>query len=213
MPNIDQFIDEIDGNRVRRVRELSAMKNRFSSEPDSLGIGSKSVIVLAYAHWEGFYNDCVKSYINFLRGKTGKMRESDWMMLSGALVSEFQSLRDKGHSHEARRVFVNKMRLALDCGYDQFNSTVVLARSNLDFDKLRGNYEILNFDISKLQVHRIRIDREIVGWRHLVAHGDQPDLSALNIAHHIDLVSELLLILADQFQDGMLFRLDTGPAG
>jgi hypothetical protein len=207
MPDIDQFFDEIDNNRSRRVRELSEIKQRFSSESDPFGIGSKAVVVLTYAHLEGFYNDCVRSYVEFLRANGGRMRDIDWMMLAGALVGEFQSLYDKNHSHEARRNFVESIRTIIDCGYDSFHSEVVQARSNLDFCKLRGNYQILSFDITNLQRYRLKIDHEIVSWRHQVAHGDQPDLSQLDIARHVDLVATLLLIVADQFQEAMLARL------
>lgn len=207
MPDIDHFFDEIDNNRSRRVRELSEIKRRFLRDSDPLGIGSKAVVVLTYAHWEGFYNDCVKSYVEFLRANGGRMRDSDWMMLAGALMGEFQSLYDKNHSHQARREFVENIRSVLDCGYDRFHSEVVQARSNLDFCKLQGNYHILSFDITNLQRYRLKIDHEIVSWRHQVAHGDQPDLSQLDIARHVDLVSALLLIVADQFQEAMLARL------
>ena len=88
MPNIDLFFDEIDNNRARRIRELSEIKQRFSGDSDPLGIGSKAVVVLTYAHWEGFYNDCVKSYVDFLRENGGLMRDIDWMMLAGALVDK-----------------------------------------------------------------------------------------------------------------------------
>ena len=208
MPEIEDFFDEIDDNRSRRARELSEIKRRFTrGEGDTFGIGSKAVVVLSYAHWEGFYNDCVKSYVYFLRTNGGRMREADWMMLVGALSSQFQSLYDRKHSHEARREFIEHFREILECGYDRFDSEVVQARSNLDFCRLQGNYDILKFDVQRLQRYRLRIDHEIVSWRHQVAHGDQPDLSQLDVEKHIDLVSGLLLIIADQFQEAMLTRL------
>jgi hypothetical protein len=207
MPDIERFFDDIDNNRSRRARELSEIKKRFSDGMDSFGIGSKAVVVLTYAHWEGFYNDCVKSYVDFLKANGGRIRDNDWMMLSGALIGEFQSLYDRKHSHEARGDFVKNLRALIDCEYNRFESEVIEARSNLDFCKLKGNYRILSFDVAPLQRYRLKIDREIVAWRHQVAHGDQPDLSKLDIGEHIDLVAILLLTVADQFQEAMLARL------
>lgn len=206
MLNIDRFFDEIDDNRSRRARELSEIKLRFSTAQAD-AIGSKAVVVLAYAHWEGFYNDCVRSYLQFLRAKGGRMRDADWMMLAGAMVASFQSLLDRRHSHDARRAFVSGMKTQIECGYDAFSEEVVMARSNLDFEKLRGNYEILSFDVAEIERYRLRLNLEIVSWRHQVAHGDQPDLSTLDIARHVDLTSTLLLIVADHFQRAMLDRL------
>jgi hypothetical protein len=184
------------------------MKRRFTNrEGDPFNIGTKAVVVLTYAHWEGFYNDCVQSYIDFLKTNGGRVRDADWMMLVGALSSQFQSLYDRRHSHEARRKFVEQFRTILECDYDSFDLEVVRARSNLDFCRLSGNYDILNFDIERLQTYRLRIDHEIVSWRHQVAHGDQPDLSQLDIERHVDLAAELLLVVADQFQEAMLMHL------
>ena len=205
MPDIDRFFDEIDDNRSRRARELSEIKFRFSTFYDA--VGSKAVVVLTYAHWEGFYNDCVRSYVEFLKANGGRMRDADWMMLAGAFVGNFQSLLDRRHSHQARREFIEQMQTQIDCGYDAFSEEVVLARSNLDFNKLRDNYQILNFDISEIEGYRLRLNLELVLWRHQVAHGDQPDLSRLDIANHVDLTSTLLLIVADHFQRAMLDRL------
>jgi hypothetical protein len=209
MPEIDDFFDEIDGNRSRRARELSEIKRRFMrGGGDPYGIGSKAVVVLAYAHWEGFYNDCVKSYIDFLSANGGRMRDTDWMMLVGALSNQFRSLYDRRHSHEARCRFIEEFRRIIDCGYEDFDGEVVQARSNLNYSRLQENYAVLNFDIQRLQRYRLRIDHQIVSWRHQIAHGDQPDLSDLDIGKHIDLVAELLLVIADQFQEAMLTRLN-----
>ncbi|MER9238509.1 MAE_28990/MAE_18760 family HEPN-like nuclease [Mesorhizobium sp. M0633] len=209
MPSIDRFFDEIDGNRSRRARELSEIETKFSDSinADPMGIGSKAVVVLTYSHWEGFYNDCVKTYIEFLKERGGRIRDSDWMMLSGAFLSEFQSLQNKNHSFEARSIFINKMKDIIESGFDIFSVEVVLARSNLNFAKLSENYKILDFDLQPFQRHRIKLDKELVQWRHQVAHGDQPDLSALDIGQHINLTSNLLLLVADRFQQGILDRL------
>ena len=211
MPEIEEFFDEVDTNRSRRARELLEIKRWFTArETDPFGIASKAVVVLAYAQWEGFYNDCVSSYVAFLRMNGGRIRDTDWMMLVGAFDGMFQSLNDRRHSAEARRQFVADLREVLDCGYERFDVKVTQARSNLDFSRLRESYGILDFDIARVQKFRLRIDREIVLWRHQAAHGDQPDLSKLDVDKHIDLTNELLLIVSDQFQEAMLARLSRG---
>lgn len=207
MADIDRFFDEIDINRSRRVRELAEIKRQFSLMNDKMGIASKSVVVLSYAHWEGFYNDCVRVYAHFLRERGGRVRDADWMMLTGVMGPELQTLMDRRHSHEARRSFVSSLRGIIDCEYRMFKEDVVLSRSNLNFQTISGNYQILSFDLGDLQPHRLRLDRELVSWRHQVAHGDQPDLSKMDIAQHVELAATLLLLVADHFQQGMLTRL------
>lgn len=209
MPKLDNFFDEIDVARFRRAKELSEVKRSFGRmiSDDVYGVASKAVVVLAYANWEGFYNECVRAYTRFLIQKGGKVRDSDWLLLVSAFHSDFESMRDRNHSLESRQKFVRNLKTKIDCGFDAIDTTIVEARSNLDFARLSQNYSILNFDLSAMQRMRNRIDKELVGWRHAVAHGDSPDLTSMDAEAHIDFVSSLLVMIADRFQYAMLARV------
>lgn len=143
MLDADKYFDEIDTARVRRVKELSEIKFRFSSDPgpDPSNINSRAVIVLAYASWEGFYNECVWTYLSFLKGRRGKVRDTDWMLLLGALRRDFESLKDKYISDDARHEFVSNLKERLECGFDEIDIGIVLARSNLSFDRLALEFQ------------------------------------------------------------------------
>lgn len=209
MPRLDDYFDEIDSARVRRVKELSEVKRSFGrmTDGDVLGVASKAIVVLTYANWEGFYNECVRAYLSFLVERGGKVRDSDWMLLVSAFHADFESMRDRNHSLDARLAFVNNLRTQLDCGFEAIDAKTVEARSNLDFSRLSENYNLLNFDLSKMQRMRNRLDKELVGWRHAVAHGDSPDLTEMDVSGHIEFTSTLLMLIADQFQFAMLDRV------
>jgi len=51
------------------------------------------------------------------------------------------------------------------------------------------------------------MDKELVGRRRGVAHGDAPDLSAVDIANHIDFTANLMLTISDFFREAILERL------
>ena len=209
MSRLDDFFDEIDSARVRRAKELSEIKRSFGqlASGDVYGVASKAVVVLAYANWEGFYNECVHAYLRFLVEKGGKVRDQDWMLLVSALHTNFESMRDRNHSLESRRSFVKDLQTRIDCGFDEVNAKIVEARSNLDFARLSENYALLNFDLSTMQKMRNRLDKELVGWRHAVAHGDSPDLTKMDVEAHINFTSSLLLLIADRFQFAMMARI------
>ena len=210
MAEAERFYDAIDAARIQRVKELSEIKRIFvsASAADPLSISSKAVVVLTYGNWEGFYNECVLIYINFLKEIGMKVAESGWLMLIGALSAEFDALRSRNHSTDARKEFVMQLKYRLACRFDTFDRSVVLARSNLDFSRLSNNFTLLNFDFSAFQPSRIRLDKELVGWRHGVAHGDAPDLSAMNVSAHVDFAAELMLAVSDLFQKAILERLE-----
>jgi hypothetical protein len=211
MAEAEKFFDAIDTARIQRVKEISEVKRMFvsTSAADPLSISSKAVVVLIYATWEGFYNECVRVYLDFLEEVGTKVADASWLMLIGALNGEFDALRNRNHSTEARKEFVAQLKDRLACRFDTFDRSVVLARSNLDFSRLSSNFAILGFDYSALERSRIRLDKELVGWRHGVAHGDAPDLSAMNVSDHADFAVELMLAVSGLFQNAILERL--GP--
>jgi hypothetical protein len=209
MSQLDDFFDEIDSARVRRARELSEIKRSFRqlAADDVYGVASKAVVVLAYANWEGFYNECVRAYLRFLAEKGGKVQDQDWMLLVGALHADFESLRVRNHSSASRNAFVKNLQTRINCGFGAVDGTIVEARSNLDFARLAENYGLLNFDLSTMQKVRNRLDKELVGWRHAAAHGDSPDLKTMDVDAHITFASSLLILVADRFQYSMLARM------
>ena len=206
MATIEDYFDEIDSSRIHRIRELSELKRIFSTttETDPLGVGSKALVVLTYAAWEGFYNDCVETYCRFLVDIGKKVKDAGWNMLVGSLSREFESLRARNHSPVAQREFVESLKTRLSSDFADFDKSVVKARSNLDFKKLDQNFRILAFDISPILRHQNRIDKELVGWRHSVAHGDSPTLVVIDATRHISLVEEVMALIADTFQEAIL---------
>lgn len=145
MPKLDDFFDEIDAARVRRAKELSEVKRSFGrlAGNDVYGVASKAVVVLAYANWEGVYNECVRAYLKFLVEKGGRVRDQDWMLLVSAFHADFESMRDRNHSLDSRQAFVKNLQARIDCGFDSVDGKIVEARSNLDFARLSENYGLL----------------------------------------------------------------------
>ncbi|MCR8898272.1 MAE_28990/MAE_18760 family HEPN-like nuclease [Gordonia sp. GONU] len=207
---IDDYFGAIDASRSRRVRELSDTKlllGTWSGVADPFGVRSKAIVVLCYSHWEGFYNECVDNYCDFLRASDKTVTDVAWEMMVGSLDRHFEVLRSRNHSRAARREFVTSLRTTLTAKFDAFDRKSVKSRSNLDWDKLTENFLILGFDTSSLLRHRNRIQHELVGWRHAVAHGNSPNLEALDVESHIELTGNVMTIVADTFQAAMVAHI------
>lgn len=206
MSNISHFLEEMDSVRLRRAKELSEIKVRMGElvAVAQFGLHSKSVIVLSYAHWEGFYNDCISIYTDFMKDSGKSVSDLSWPMLIGLLQPDLQRLRDRNHSHQAAVEFAARFQQVIGSDFSKFDKEVVSSRSNLDFKKLKENFEILGFDHQPFLRWRLKIDNELVRWRHGVAHGDEPDLSTMDIKEHVGFTQHLLLMLSDVFQSEML---------
>lgn len=200
--NVDGYLERIDYDRALRVREIYDVKAfvlRKDARSDSV-IAAKCVVLISYSNWEGFYNDCTRTYLEFLRKAGSRVSEVSWLLLCGVLEGGLQSMRDKGFSYKSKVEFVNSLRGLGSIKFDSFQDSIMYAKSNLNFDRLRQCGTLLDIDLSVFNKNRIRIDRELVGWRHAVAHGDAPDLNSMGISDHVDFVSKLMLDVSDIFQ-------------
>ena len=97
MNDVIKNIEKIDALRLRRAKELSELKVRMTEagKNSKYGVHSKAVIVLVYANWEGFYNECVHCFIDALKSGGKKVSDISWPLLVGALKPNLQRLRDK----------------------------------------------------------------------------------------------------------------------
>lgn len=206
MVAIEHFFDELDSVRIARARELTELKSFARSElvDARKGLLTKSVIVLSYAHWEGFYNECVAQYVKLLTARGDLVKDIEWRLLVGVIRGSLDGLRDSNFSDKSKVIFIDNLKDELEADFTQFHRLEVEAKSNLNFEKLRKNFELLNFNIDVFQPSRLRIDKELVGWRHSIAHGDDPDLSEMDATNHIEFALKQMMELADIFQWKML---------
>ncbi|MDJ0932605.1 MAE_28990/MAE_18760 family HEPN-like nuclease [Breoghania sp.] len=147
----------------------------LSESPVLLEVASRSVVVLCYAEWEGFYNECVEYFIEFLK--------------ENSLLSRVE--------------LIESVLEILDADFERFEKNFVKSKFNLNFSKLEINFSIIGLEIVRLKIYRNRINKDLVLWRHKIAHGDAPDLSLLDARSHVHFTSNLLLEISDIFQQKM----------
>lgn len=206
MAAIDQYFDAFDKDRSRRAKELSSLLDLYSVAKSSPAEESaaRATVVLCYANWEGFYNECVEHFFGFCALRALSASQISWNLLIGVLSADFSMVYNRNNSRDAQLEFLSGLHVKLASMAAEVDRTVVSARSNLNFAKLSENWHCLGMDLSSMQKHRNRIDKELVGWRHAVAHGDSPDLSKMDASRHVSFTSEVMLAVSDRFQERML---------
>ena len=204
--SLEASLKELDVDRLWRARELSDLRNWFSVSVTQRDqeLVSRSVLVLAYAHWEGFCYTCVNVFIDFLvsKGKTYEELPRDFFV--GATTSIVDSFRDKADNLKNRLELSSRMRTAVNDDLASFDRKVVLPRSNLNFERLKFIFTILDADISPFQTHRIKLDRELVAWRHQVAHGQMFVLNRDDVIAHSQFCEELMFLLKATFEKHLI---------
>lgn len=206
MATIDHFFDAVDSDRQRRAKELNGLLALYAAVPaGSLQVSAaRATVVLCYANWEGFFNECVEHFFEFCALKGILASQVSWNLLLGVFAPDFEMVFNRNNSRESQLKFLASMQGRLGSLTTDVNQNIVQARSNLDFAKVVENWSCLGIQPAVLNKHRNRIDKELVGWRHSVAHGDSPDLSKMDASKHVQFTSEVMLIVSDCFQERML---------
>lgn len=199
----DEFVAEIDAGRIWRVKELSnfralAMLHSGGTYEESI---ARAAVVIAYSHWEGFWSDCIDAYMRFHTKLGRRPVLVNRNFLIGMLGSGFRSLKDRNFSDEAKREFVSEIFTGLKADFTAVGTEEIRPRSNFDFKRLTYCANYLNLSIDALQKYRNKIDAEVVGWRHSIAHGEAPDIDRTAVREHLQLVETLTGLVQDAFLD------------
>lgn len=100
------FETELATERVRRVRELSNARLLFIDASNSLKVAaSHGLIVLCYAHWEGYYNFCTRVYVRYINSLGVRTLDINPALLACEIDPFLDSLRSKDFKVQHRPKF------------------------------------------------------------------------------------------------------------
>lgn len=200
------YLDKLNLDRIWRLRELSDLRMLHGKavEKREKEATSRSIVVLTYAHWEGYCSSCASTYIDFLESQGVAYSALPPNMLLGALCKALDSYRDTADNLISWRKLVNAFQVAHGSVASKFDHSVIKPRSNLNFDRLRFIHEIIDADLTPFQKYRLKIDKELVEWRHLVAHGEMFVLKDDAAVSHTRLCEELMFLTKDTFEAALL---------
>ncbi|SDW17482.1 hypothetical protein SAMN05444358_101126 [Ruegeria halocynthiae] len=199
---LTEFLKKLSDDRLWRVRELSDLRimHRKAASGREKAATSRAIVVLSYAHWEGYCASCAGTFIDYLEAKKVPYSLLPPDMMLGAVSHALDSYRDTADNLVSRRKLLKLQQQAYTGHIERYDRRVILPRSNLNFDRLRFIHEIIGAEIQPFQKYRLKIDKELVAWRHLVAHGEMFALENLLAADHTKLCEELMFLTKDTFE-------------
>jgi hypothetical protein len=200
-----RFEDELSAERAKRVVSLSNSRALYITSSETLrDVGAKSLIVMCYAHWEGFFNFCVDRYVDYVNSLNREIILVRPELLACEVDPHLMSLKDRNFRIELRGKFARAMFDLQSCSKIVNGKPLLKAASNLDFDRLRDCLTMLGVAEDRFLPHRNFIAHELVKWRHQVAHRDEPTLDSADLLAHSHRTEELLVILSESFSDTIL---------
>lgn len=182
-----------------RVKELLVLETNLPPESASnFAPAARGAIVLAYAHWEGFFNDATDALFQ-------RLETSHLPRVLGRPLSRLFAMRaelDRLSSKRVRDDDIVKFVLchsAAEFVPDALDSKVVKSRSNLDWGRLALAFDVYGVSSPALNEQRIFIQHQLVGLRHAIAHGTDPKLKRSFVALHLSKTRHVLVDLSDYF--------------
>ena len=196
------FERTLSEERARRLRSLSNVRALYLGSPDSLReAGGQAMVVMCYAHWEGYFNFCVDRYIDYVNSLNKALVDINPALLACEIEPHINSLKDRNFRRELRPEFARNVVGLMECKSISQNQSLLKAASNLNFGRLQSCLNALDISDKEFFQHRNFIVHELVKWRHQVAHGDDPRLDTADLIAHSHKTEDLLLLMKESFED------------
>lgn len=185
---LTEFRNDMESSLSWRIEEYISLKNLLKDENKVAVV--KTLIVILYAHFEGFFKDCLEGYVKYLNSLNLKIGDFNDFLIAAALSREFSSFEDmnrkckelttvppaedflhKFHRRkELSRIFTSRYLEKIL----RINDNVINTKSNLKYWVFQENFYILGLDDSDFKNYQKNIDR-LVNLRNSVAHGSQKE--------------------------------------
>ena len=147
---IEQFEDYIHDDLAWRKMEISQLFRIFN-DAESKEVITKSIVLLLYAHWEGFLKKCFKCYLKYVSERKVKIKKLTVNFKAIELKSlARQCIDDDGLNLAKELQFLNKQekiaekpfKISIDVDND-FDEDIINTKHNLSSKVLKNICDIV----------------------------------------------------------------------
>ncbi|WP_114167333.1 MAE_28990/MAE_18760 family HEPN-like nuclease [Exiguobacterium sp. TNDT2] len=179
---LQQSLDKNASLRKKEISNLTLQIQRVDGEIQNTLL--RAAIVLLYAHFEGFSKEAIKVFIKFLNSKqlpVNSMKQHlKTLHYTKQIVLIQKAKRKKVFNQLIERVLINDDEVFR---VNEEAENIVVTEGNLKFEVLEDLlfllgleaeefYFISDDDRSGIHTKREFIDREVIGLRNSIAHGE-----------------------------------------
>jgi hypothetical protein len=212
----DQFEQVLEQDLAWRKKEIADLL--FLAKSSEKEVLFKSVILLLYAHWEGFIKKSSKLYIKYVseeRLKVGELSNSFRAVALKEFIKRCLETKDKMtlaneiafvNSYSKLDVKKFKIDVAMD---DDFDSTIIDTESNLKLKVFKNIIGILGLNYKRaLEAREHYINSHLLANRNAIGHGSKFDESkqidfSLSLKD-IEKLKTIIFSVIDNFRDELL---------
>lgn len=188
MSSPEDVFRQLESDRAVREREIRIIQNlaRRASDDSERGMLFRSLVLLTYAHLEGFCRGALITYLTAINALRLKCEDASYVLVAASLTDVFGALRNPQSKHPifarilpddaklhllAREIeFIEKLEqvVGLEVGLPD---NAVDTESNLSPKVLKKNLFKLGLDYSLVNKRQDQLNK-LLGIRNAIAHGD-----------------------------------------
>lgn len=188
LQNILEFRSDMEDSLSWRTNEFLALKNLLR-EDNSVPV-VKTLIVMLYAHFEGFFKDCLECYIKYINSTNLLLNNFVDTVITASLCREYAAFEDSNrkckelttvppaeeflHRYHRRRELTKIFTSNYLNKKIRIDEKIINTKSNLDYGVMQENLYILGFDYNYFKDKQNTITK-LVKLRNAVAHGSQKE--------------------------------------
>lgn len=167
------FSESLDSDLTWRIRELSDLKSAIRNAPQGgRAVLLKSLVAIAYAHWEGYVRGAARSFFKFLTLRRKKYLELDKQFYTNYFLRRLDSFSKSKQSLSAKCQIVEDILSQLENRFSKIDESLIDTRSNLNTEVLNEICIICGVDFRKFEPDSTFIDTIILKRRNSIAHGN-----------------------------------------
>jgi len=214
---IEEFQDFLDRDLAWRKKEISQLF-MILSRSESKNVVGKSMILLLYAHWEGFIKKSSKCYLKYVSDKNINLQ---------ALTSNFEAIMLKRFARDCidsdsknlsrefalmdkQRKSANRpFKISLDVN-NEFDTDFIDTQYNLSSKVLESIIQIIGMEYNEaIKTREQYVDVNLVKNRNAIGHGsslsddDTGDVSVLEVDQIANL-KDFVIFMLDYFAEVLL---------
>lgn len=193
-PYTEQDLSEIfNCDFVWRVRELSDLKSAIrAADSVSNHVLVRALIVLGYAHWEGYVRNCATRYFEHLTLRKKPFLDYERQIYINSFLGRLDALYQSRSSVQNRCALINEILNGLDRRFSDIDQNLIDTRSNINVDVIKDICLICGIESKYFEDKRVFIDLILLKRRNAIAHGQQELISEVDID---EFVSDVLSIM------------------
>ena len=225
MPSLEESYEDLERDRTTRESEIRLIEryyNNAETESDR-HVLARSLILLTYAHLEGFAKFALLTYASVINGMKLSCSQAAIPLVAASLSKIFAALRDVNAKHPMFRdagdedVRLQARHVDFIEGYDaamalvvEIPDSAIETAANLNARMLKRALFKMGLNYPAIEAHQDTLNK-LLGERNAIAHGDilkRPSDEAL--ANYLETTFKIMLFVQQEIytalSDGAFYR-------